>query len=129
LEKLIAEHGEKGLISHEKVLFVKSDIPVPDSTGVTACPHACNLNYFRVILFQNLRKNIRGAGNSRIARIAGFLEDNPAEAVAVGMEGIVVELIVGPEKDQDEAGHPHGEACDINEEIPFVSPDVPESGL
>jgi hypothetical protein len=45
------------------------------------------------------------------------------------MESIVVELVVGPEKNQDKTGHPYGKTGDIDEEISLVPSDIPESGL
>jgi len=44
----------------------------------------------------------------------------------VGVERIIVQLVIGPEKDEDEASHPHGQASYIDEGIAFVSLDVPE---
>jgi hypothetical protein len=45
------------------------------------------------------------------------------------MEAIEAELVLNPEQDQEGAGHPDGQAGDVDGRIAFVSPDVPERDL
>jgi hypothetical protein len=124
--KIIGEHGEKRGVCQEKPLFIEGDVSVPDSTGVTAGSNTCYFDNLRILILQDLGKNIGGAGYSRVTR---FPEDNAAETVAVGVVRVIIEFVVDPEEDQDEACHPNGEACDIDERIPLVSSDVPECDL
>jgi hypothetical protein len=102
---------------------------MPDSTGVATGSNTCYFNNFRILIFKDLGKNIRGTGYSWVTRIASFSEDNAAEVIAVGVVRVIIEFVVDPEEDQDEACHPDGEACDIDERIPLVSSDVPEGDL
>lgn len=110
-------------------MFIEGGLFIPDSAGIAAGPHPGYLGYLRIVILQNLRKNIGRTRYPWITWIASFFQDNAAETVTVGMEGIVVELVVGPEENKNKAGHAHSEAGDIDEKIPFIPPDISEGGL
>ena len=102
---------------------------MPDSTGIAAGSNASDFYNFRIFIFKDLWKDVGCAGYSSVTRIASFLEENAAEAIAVGVVGVIMEFVVDPKEDHDETCHPYGEACNIDEGIPLVSSDVPECDL
>jgi hypothetical protein len=105
------------------------DWTVPNSAGVCAGPDPVYFNDFRVFFLEDFGQNIGSTGYSRITRIIGFLENDAVELVAVSVERIIVQLVINPEEDENEATHPHGQPGYIDEGIAFVSLDVPKSGL
>jgi hypothetical protein len=47
----------------------------------------------------------------------------------VGVDRVVVQLVIDPEENEDEASHSHGQTSYIDDGIAFVSLDIPETHL
>jgi hypothetical protein len=133
VDKRKGEHGEKRGIHEVHVVFVKHH---RGSILGLVFEGACRENtvFIDPRVLNEFGKFIgkawgQGIWNIGIHDIVGMDDSEKVKVILVGVEFVIAQLILDPECDQDETGHPHSQSKNVDQCKNLVSDDVTECDL